>query len=148
MYCIISVFFVLFYAVSGVAIIPLTALNQDGSALDPKLTSSTPIMTETSPCTDATATVTNLYDIRRDISGSVVEILLSGITAKPDTSDYVRIEVGCGNGVQTNSIILEHDLPTSSIEPLAQMTNVARYAEKKNLPPRGRIQIITYFFFY
>lgn len=91
--------------------------------------------TSQSPCEDATTTVIKLYDIRRDSLGYATTTIESFITQAPKVVEKMQIEVGCAQGVQSNTIILDHDLP--AIESYVQGTNFLRYTEKKKASPWG-----------
>lgn len=88
-----------------------------------------------SPCEDATTTVMKLYDIRRNSLGYATTTFESFITEAPKVVDKMQIEVGCDQGVQSNTIIIDHDLP--AIELYVQGTNFLRYTEKKKASPWG-----------
>lgn len=92
--------------------------------------------TSQSPCGDATETVMKLYDIRRNSLGYATTTLESFITQVPKIVDKMQIEVGCGQGVQSNTIILDHDL--LAIESFVQGTNFLRYTDKKKTSPWGK----------
>lgn len=114
------------------AVIPPSNVSNDLAHL-PTLTTT---QIDQTPCGDATKTVTKLYDIRRDSLGYATTTLESFVTQAPKIVDKMIIEVGCGQGVQTNTIILDHDLP--GLESFVQATNLLRYTEKKKAFPWGK----------
>jgi hypothetical protein len=119
-YNLFAVFAILVCLISG-ATIPLPKSKHTSTVNLNLLVTDSVILTPTttsriSPCTDATSTVTEVFDILRDSSGTATTTNIYPVTRSLNINNSVtlHVQVGCANGIQVNSIVYDKQYPTSS----------------------------------